>query len=107
MPEIEKIFDIRGRINKHMVPFKKNVNYNAFLVVRKDLILEEPNETYMTSSTKNNEEKKRVYNDRTIDGPELVNIHTDPAVLKKSEAARKAYEECNIREWLLKRNNLI
>jgi len=60
----------------------------------------------MTTSIKNNEERKRVYDDRIIDEPELVNIDTDPVVFKKGEAAKKIYEECNMAEWRLKRREL-
>ena len=61
----------------------------------------------MTPSTENKEEKKRVYNDRTVDGPELVDIDKDPVVLKKREAVRKRFDEHPIPEWILKELNLL
>ena len=70
------------------------------------IILEEQTKPYMTSSKENKEEKKRVYNDRIIDGPELVDINNDPVVLKKLEEGRKAFEKCPMPEWILERYNL-
>jgi len=107
--EIEPIFQVYGDINKQQLePFQKNANYKGFLIARKEyIILEEQTETYMTSSNENKEEKKRIYNDRTIDGPELVDIDNDPVVLRKMEAARKRFEEHPVPEWILKKHNLL
>ena len=61
----------------------------------------------MTSSSNNKEEKKRVYDDRTVDGPELVDIERDPFVLKKMEMVRKQLEKTPITEEFLKKHGLL
>jgi len=58
------------------------------------------------SSPKKPKQKKRIYNDRTVDGPELVDVNTDSAVLRKGAAARKMQEECINWAEFFKRNNL-
>jgi len=101
LTEIETLFKVSGYLNKQIQDFEKNVNYEGFMIVRKEYaILEEQTETYMTSSSKKIKEKKRIYNDRTIDGPELVDIENDPVVLKKREDARRMLDECvNLEEY--------
>ena len=111
--EIENIFHVYGYKDDQFELFRKNINYIGFLIVRKEIvrkeyiILEEQSETYMTSSSKNKEDKKRVYNDRTVDGPELVNVNTSPFVLKKMEMARKRFEKTPITEEFLKKHGLL
>jgi len=92
LKEIEEIFNVYGDIDDDLVLFQKNVHYNAFLITRKEyVILKEPNEIYMTSSTKNNQIKKHVYNDRDIDGLPLID-ENHPEVIKKTEAAMKTLD---------------
>jgi hypothetical protein len=108
--EIEKLFYVYGRIGEQWTPFQKNTNYDAFFIVRKEtknLILEEPIESYMSEFHKKKEEKKRVYNDRTVDGPELLNIHTSPFVRKKMELARQSFEKAPLTEEFLKKHGLL
>jgi hypothetical protein len=86
---LEKIFNVYGGTNDDLALFQKNIHYKAFIITRKEyVIFREPNEIYMTSSTKNKETKKHVYNDRDIDGPPLID-ENHPEVIKKTEAARK------------------
>ena len=89
----------------YRVKFQKNVNYNAFSITRKEKenVISEPNEIYMTSSQENKEEKKRVYNDYIIEGPELVDIENDPVVLRKMADLRKLLEKAPFPEELLKK----
>ena len=61
----------------------------------------------MTPSKQNKQEKKRVYNDRIIDGPELVDINNDPFVLKKMEDLRKLLEQSPFPEEFVKKHNRI
>ena len=108
--EIEKIFYVFGRINKQWEPFQKNVNYDAFFIVRREkeyVILEEQTESYMNTSPKKKEGKKHIYNDRTVDGPELVDVNTSALVLKKRELMRKVLEESPITEEFLKKHGLL
>jgi len=108
--EIEKIFDVYGRIGEQWGPFQKNTNYDAFFIIQKELenvILEEQTESYMSASPKKEEEKKRVYNDRTVDGPELLNIHSSPFVRKKMELARQSFEKAPLTEEFLKKHGLM
>jgi len=60
----------------------------------------------MKSSRKIPNKKIRIYNDRTVDGPELVDVNTDPAVLRKGAAVRKSLDKCANLEEFFKRNNL-
>ena len=108
--EIEKIFYVYGRIGEEWMPFQKNTNYDAFFIIRKEpenVILEEQTESYMSTSSRKKEEKKRVYNDRTVDGPELLNIHTSPFVRKKMELARQSFEKAPLTEAFLKKHGLM
>lgn len=58
----------------------------------------------MTSSQKTRKKAKRVYNDRTVDTPELADINTDPVVLSKRADALKRWANTPFpsREELLK-----
>jgi hypothetical protein len=105
LEEIEKIFYVYGRKDRLWETFRKNINYDAFLIQRKEyIILEEQTESYMTSSQKKNEtEKKRVYDDRIVYEKDLVNEETDPVVLKKKAMALKMLEESPIPEEILRR----
>lgn len=101
--EIEEIFDVYGRRGESWEPFKENINYEAFLVLRKEnLILKEQTEKYMTSSSKNKETKKRIYNDDTSDERPLVR-EDDPYVIKKMELALKSLEKAPFPKELLNR----
>jgi len=85
----------------------------GFLVAHKNVVikdyvtLEEPTESYMTASQKKVPKEEYIYDDRTVDEPELANIETDPAVLRKREAARKQFEKMPITEDFLKKFNLL
>ena len=103
--EIEKIFHVYGVIGDQYEAFQKNVQYEALLITRAESqILEEQTEIYMTSSQKKSKEMRRVYNYRTVDGPELVDVINDPVVLEKIEAARQRWKNTAFpsREELLK-----
>jgi len=101
--EIEKIFYVYGYTGEAWESFEKNVNYCAFLITRKEfVILEEETESYMISSQKNNGNTKRVYNDRTVD--KLTDAYKDPAVIKKTEEAKKFLEEHPFPDELLKKH---
>jgi len=104
LKEIEEIFYINGRIGEQWEPFRKNNNYEAFLIQRKEyVILEEPTESYMTASQKEKEtEKKHVYDDRVVYEKDLVNEETDPVILRKNEEALKSFEKAPIPETFLK-----
>jgi hypothetical protein len=104
LEEIEEIFYVYGRIDDQWESFRKNINYAAFMIQRREyVILEEQTESYMTSSEKKNEaEKKRVYDDRIVYEKDLVNEETDPVVLKKKELALKSFEKAPIPEELLR-----
>ena len=89
LDEINEIFNVCGDLDGDLIEFQKNVKYNKFFIARRDyVILKEPNEIYMTSSTKNKEVKKRVYNDTITDRPYLV-PDDHPALVEKREEARK------------------
>ena len=101
--EIGKIFHVYGYTGEYWEPFKKNVNYNAFLINRREfVILEEETESYMISPSKNTNNKKRVYNDRTVD--KLTDAHKDPYFIKKAEEAKKFLEEHPFPEELQKKH---
>ena len=104
LEEIEKTFYVYGRKDGWWSTFRKNINYDAFLIQRKEsLVLEEQTESYMTTSQKKNEpEKKRVYDDRIVYEKDLVNDETDPVILKKTEMMRKILEESPFPEKLLR-----
>jgi len=113
LDEIQEEFEVLGYIHNRLEPFQKKVNYDGFLITRKGniipkeyLILEEQTEIYMTSSRKKDKKEKRIYNDRIVDGPELVDIENDPAVLRKVEAGRRMFDNCTNLEEVLKRFNL-
>jgi len=91
MHEIEKTFNAYGVIGDRLEPFRKNVSYDAFVFERKEsLTLEEPTETYMTLSTKKQE--PRVYNDITVDEPELpIDETNSPYVREKMDRARRTW----------------
>ncbi|HEY4151452.1 MAG TPA: hypothetical protein VGM41_21080 [Chitinophagaceae bacterium] len=99
--EIEEIFDVYGQIGIFWELFRKNINYDAFIVKRKQLVtLKEPTEKYMTSSTKKEEIKKRIYNDTISDeGPQIRD--DDPYTIKKMELMRKSLEKAPLPEELL------
>jgi len=69
------------------------------------VILREQTEIYMTTSSKSskNKIKKRVYKDRTVDGPELVDINNSPFVLRKMADIRALLEKSPFPEELLKK----
>jgi len=58
----------------------------------------------MTSSLQNNVEIKHIYDNRTVDGPELVNVNNDPVVLKKIADIRELLEKSPFPEELLKKH---
>jgi hypothetical protein len=102
--EIEEIFDVYGQAGELWEPFQKNINYLAFGVKRKDFVtLEEQNEKYMTSSHKNNEIKKRIYNDTISDDVPQIR-DDDPFQIKKMERMMKILEETPFPEEFLKKN---
>ena len=99
--EIEKTVFIYeyDEVNKKAILFRGDADCSCFVISRKALpeeyleylILEESNEIYMSSFQKSKEKQKRVYDDRVIDGPELVDENC-PAVREKVEACRKALD---------------
>ncbi len=94
--EIEEIFHIYGRKNNSWKKFQKNINYDAFMVSRIELILEEQKTKYMTSSSQNNKKEKIrfIYTPATVDEFPDVDVENDPVFLKKLENARKSLEVC-------------
>ena len=99
--EIQKTFNVYGRIDKSWKPFRKNENYNAFLVTRKQLItLEEETDYYMKSALEKNDNKKIHYND--IVDVEMETFDNDPFFIKKDEMARKSIEKYGLPEELMK-----
>lgn len=104
--EIEKRFYVYGRRDRWWEAFRRNINYDAFVIHRREyLTLEEQTESYMTTPQKKNEpEKERVYDDRIVYEKDLVNEETDPVVLKKNEMMRKILEESPFPEKLLGRH---
>jgi hypothetical protein len=109
LDEIQDEFEVLGYINNQLESFQKKVNYEGFLISRKGniipkeyIILEEQTEIYMTSSQKEDKKEKRIYNDRIVDGPELVDIENDPAVLRKVEAGRRMFDNCTNLEEVFK-----
>ncbi len=100
--EIENIFYVYGYTGEVWETFRKNINYEAFLITRKQLVtLEEETESYMISSSKNSGNTKRDYNDRRVD--KLTDAYKDPAVIKKTEDARKFLESHPFPPELLKK----
>ncbi len=111
--EIQDEFVVLGSVDNRLELFQKEVNYDGFLITRKGniipkeyTIVEEQIEIYMTSHQKKDKKGKRIYNDRIVDGPELVDIKHDPAVLRKVEAGRRMFDNCtNLAEVLKELNS--
>ena len=104
LEEIEKTFYVYGGKDGLWGTFRKNINYDAFVIQRKEyLVLEEQTESCMTSSQKKNETgKTRVYDDRIVYEKDLVNEETDPVVLKKKAMALKMLKESPLPEEILR-----
>lgn len=101
--EIEKIFYVLGETNEGPELFRKNVNYDAFFIYRKESVnLEEQTESYMSTSKKDRSLKKSqparrlVFTSHTVDDP-------DPYVREKAERAIKSIEKMDIPEDLYNR----
>ena len=100
------MFYVYGRRDGQWEPFRKNVNYDAFLASRIECItLKEQTESYMKQFQKPTLKwRERHPGDKfDVDMPDLSN---DPYVIKKAEAARKSLEKTGIPkelEELLKR----
>ena len=61
----------------------------------------------MSASPQKKEGKKHIYNDRTVDGPELIDVNTSALVLKKRELMQKLLERAPITEEFLKKHGLL
>ncbi|HEY4149084.1 MAG TPA: hypothetical protein VGM41_09150, partial [Chitinophagaceae bacterium] len=105
LDEIEKIFNVYGRIDETWAPFKKNINYNGFFVTRKIkdfIILQEPEAIYMTTPEKVDiNDPNRIMIDRRI--VELPDFSNDPFTLRKNAMAIASIEKYGFPEELLKK----
>ncbi len=104
LDEIEKMFYIYGRRDGIWETFQKNINYDAFLIERKEfVILEEQTSYYMNQSQKEEDKIKRVYKEPEIYDEELVDINTSPFVRKKMEEMEEIFKKTPLPKDLLER----
>ena len=102
LTDIEELFYVYGRREGNWQPFRKNINYDTFLIFRREfLILEEVNEIYMTSSTKKDAAPIIPYSYHLLEAPEKF-AHV-PAVVKKRTEALRILEESPFPEVLNKK----
>ncbi|HEY4147649.1 MAG TPA: hypothetical protein VGM41_01905 [Chitinophagaceae bacterium] len=104
LDEIEEIFNIYGYTKGQWEIFQKNINYDAFLVSRKEhLFLKEPNSIYMTEKNKQVKRYIQVQKDVPIYKEELIDGENDPYTQKKMKMMKEMLEKSPIPEALLRR----
>ena len=106
LDEIEEMFNVYAFINGQWETFRRNRNYEDFIMTRKEnVILEEPKEPYMATASSNNDKKNegRDFIKFPLSSLDTADLSKDPFIIRKREAALKALKDHPFPKELLRR----